>query len=98
MKKILTLLFLALLCVGGWADDWTVSLPEHSVVSYSETAESAFEVSTSADDNSHWYVLQQGRGKLTPVVDMGDSQTIYRTSGNVSSVITNGITHTSNAL
>lgn len=83
MKKILTLLFLALLCVGGWADDWTVSLPEHSVVSYSETAESAFEVSTSADDNSHWYVLQQGRadyiqgGKLTPVVDMGDSQTIY---------------------
>lgn len=104
MKKILTLLFLVLLCVGGWADDWMVSLPEHSVVSVSETAESAFEVSTSADDNSHWYVLQQRRadyiqgGKLTPVVDTGDSQTINRTSGNVSSVITNGITHTSNAL
>lgn len=104
MKKILTLLFLALLCVGGWADDWMVSLPKHSVVSVSETAESAFEVSTSADDNSHWYVLQQRRadyiqgGKLTPVVDMGDSQTIYRTSDNVSSVITNGISHTSDAL
>lgn len=98
MKKILTLLFLALLCVGGWADDWTVSLPEHSVISVSETAESAFEVSTSADDNSHWYVLQQSRSGLTPVVDMGDSKTIERISGNVSSVITNGITHTSNAL
>lgn len=98
MKKILSLLFLALLCVGGWADDWTVSLPEHSIVSVSETAESAFEVSTSADDNSHWYVLQQKRDGLTPVVDMGDSQIIYRTSGNVSSVITNGITHTSDAL
>lgn len=71
MKKILSLLFLALLCVGGWADDWTVSLPEHSIVSVSETAESAFEVSTSADDNSHWYVLQQKRDGLTPVVDMG---------------------------
>lgn len=104
MKKILSLLFLALLCVGGWADDWTVSLPEPSVVSVSETAENAFEVSTSADDNSHWYVLQQKRddytqgGKLTPVVDMGDSQTIKRTSGNVSSVITNGFTNTSDAL
>lgn len=98
MKKILSSLFLALLCVGGWADDWTVSLPEHSVVSVSETAENAFEVSTSADDNSHWYVLQQSRGGLTPVVDKGDSQKIERTSGNVSSVITNGITHTSNAL
>ena len=98
MKKILSLLFLALLCVGGWADDWTVSLPEHPVVSVSETAESAFEVSTSADDNSHWYVLQQSRYGLTPVVDMGDSQTIKRTSGNVSSVITNGFTHTSDAL
>lgn len=98
MKKILSLLFLALLYVGGWADDWTVSLPEHSVVSVSETAENAFEVSTSADDNSHWYVLQQRRSGLTPVVDMGDSQTIKRTSGNVSSVITNGFTHTSDAL
>lgn len=98
MKKILSLLFLALLCVGGWADDWTVSLPEHSVVSVSETAENAFEVSTSTDDNSHWYVLQQSRSGLTPVVDMGDSQTIKRTSGNVSSVITNGFTHTSDAL
>lgn len=98
MKKILSLLFLALLCVGGWADDWTVSLPEPSVVSVSETAENAFEVSTSADDNSHWYVLQQSRYGLTPVVDMGDSQTIKRTSGNVSSVITNGITNTSDAL
>lgn len=37
MKKILTLLFLALLCVGGWADDWTVSLPEHLVVSKPES-------------------------------------------------------------
>lgn len=98
MKKILSLLFLALLCVGGWADDWTVSLPEPSVVSVSETAENAFEVSTSADDNSHWYVLQQSRYGLTPVVDMGDSQTIKRTSGNVSTVITNGITNTSDAL
>ena len=97
MKKILSLLFLALLCVGGWADDWTVSLPEHSIVSVSETAESAFEVSTSADDNSHWYVLQQKRDGLTPVVDMG-GQIIKRTSGNVSSVITNGFTHTSDAL
>lgn len=98
MKKILSLLFLALLCVGGWADDWTVSLPEPSVVSVSETAESAFEVSTSADDNSHWYVLQQSRYGLTPVVDKGDSKTIERISGNVSSVITNGITNTSDAL
>lgn len=98
MKKILSLLFLALLCVGGWADDWTVSFPEHSIVSVSETAENAFEVSTSADDNSHWYVLQQSRNGLTPVVDMGDSQTIKRTSGNVSSVITNGLTHASDAL
>lgn len=98
MKKILSLLFLALSCVGGWADDWTVSLPEHSVVSVSETAESAFEVSTSADDNSHWYVLQQSRSGLTPVVDKGDSQIIERISGNVSSVITNGSTHTSDAL
>lgn len=61
-------------------------------------------MSTSADDNSHWYVLQQKRddytqgGKLTPVVDMGDSQTIKRISGNVSSVITNGLTRTSDAL
>lgn len=98
MKKILSLLFLALLCVGGWADDWTVSLPEHSVVSVSETAENAFEVSTSPDDNSHWYVLQQSRNGLTPVVDKGDSQIIERTSGNVSSVIANGFTHTSDAL
>lgn len=98
MKKILSLLFLALLCVGGWADGWTVSLPEPSVVSVSETAESAFEVSTSADDNSHWYVLQQSRYGLTPVVDKGDSKTIERISGNVSSVITNGITNTSDAL
>ena len=98
MKKILSSLFLALLCVGGWADDWTVSLPEHSVVSVSETAENAFEVSTSADDNSHWYVLQQGRYGLTPVVDKGYPEPIKRTPGDVSSVITNGITHTSNAL
>lgn len=96
MKKFLSLLALSCIGMGAWAEDWTVSLPANRVISVSETAANSFEPATSANDNSHWYVLQQSRGKLTPV-QVPTSGNISRTSDVVGTVITNNGTYLADA-
>lgn len=96
MKKFLSLLALSCLGMGAMAEDWTVSLPANRVISVSGTAANNFEPATSADDNAHWYVLQQSRGALTPV-QVPVSGNITRTSGAVGTVIANNETYLTDA-
>lgn len=92
LRKFLFLFYFVLFCAAtGWAEDWSVSLPR-AVVTVNETATNNVVAATSASDNSHWYVLQQKRGSLTPAYDNGLGNNIMRASGGVNTIITNGQT------
>ena len=81
LRKLLFLFYFVLFCTAtGWAEDWSISLPK-ATVSVSETAANNVVAATSASDNSHWYVLQQKRGSLTPAYDNGLGNSIMRASG-----------------
>ena len=41
-----------------------------------------FEVATSADDNEHWYIMQQTKGGLSPMYDNGAGNNMMRAAAN----------------
>ena len=57
--------------------NYTVSLSGAKWIQVGEKAD-FLHVATSADDNSHWYIMQQARGGLTPMYDNGAGNTMRR--------------------
>lgn len=59
-------------------DEKTPSLPEGNFVRVNTNKADFLTPATSADDNSHWYIMTQTRGGETPLYDNGSSATMYR--------------------
>lgn len=76
------------------SSNWAVTMPENVAITVSSTPANTVSAATEAEDNSHWYVMQQTRDGLTPVYDCGLGNNISRTSDALGSYISNGSTLT----